>query len=98
MYAEQPMIVSDYPSVLQAVNVSRWEGWQPYVRDSVWNNSLDRQSYVELKLKVVETAAETEGGGSSSTVWIGLRVAAVALIAPVVWLVARGRRGRALKG
>ena len=32
MYAEQPMIVIDYPSVLQAVNTSRWEGWQPYVQ------------------------------------------------------------------
>ena len=60
MYAEQPIIVIDYPSVLQAVNTSRWEGWQPYVGGSVWNNFLDRQSYLELKPKVAEAAAEDE--------------------------------------
>ena len=65
MYAEQPMIVIDYPSVLQAVNTSRWEGWKPYVGGSVWNNFLDRQSYLELKPKVAEAAVEDEGGSSS---------------------------------
>ena len=54
MYAEQPMIVIDYPSVLQAVNTSRWDGWQPYVGGSVWANMIDRQSYLELKPKVAE--------------------------------------------
>ena len=97
MYAEQPMIVIDYPSVLQAVNVAKWEGWQPYVQGSVWNNFLDRQSYIELKPKVAADASTTtSGGSSSSTVWIVAAVAAVVVVALIAWLVLR-RRGRALE-
>jgi peptide/nickel transport system substrate-binding protein len=75
MYAEQPMIVIDYPSVLQAVDVERWEGWQPYAGGSVWNNFLDRRSYIELKPKAAEAAAADEGG--SDTIWyvVGIIVA-----------------------
>ncbi len=73
MYAEQPMIVIDYPSVLQAVNVSRWEGWQPYVGGSVWNNFLDRRSYIELEAegrrrrRRRKAAAPPTPSGSSSS-------------------------------
>ena len=77
MYAEQPMIVIDYPSVLQAVDTSRWEGWQPYVGGSVWNNFLDRRSYLELK-PVVAAAAAGDEGGSSLLGWIVVGVAAFA--------------------
>ena len=35
MYVEQPMIVTDYPFVLQAVNTEEWHGWAPYVDGSV---------------------------------------------------------------
>ena len=97
MYAEQPMIVIDYPSVLQAVNVAKWDGWQPYVQGSVWNNFLDRQSYIELKPKVAaDTATTTSGGSSSSTVWIVVAVIVVVAGALIAWLVLR-RRGRALE-
>ena len=95
MYAEQPMIVIDYPSVLQAVNVDRWEGWQPYVGGSVWNNFLDRQSYIELKPKATEAAAE-ESGGSSVTQWVIVGVVAFVGAAVVVWLKRRGD-GRAVE-
>jgi LPXTG-motif cell wall-anchored protein len=86
MYAEQPMIVIDYPSVLQAVNVERWEGWQPYVGGSVWNNFLDRQSYIELKPKVAEAAATGDDGGSSLIGWVGVVIAAFAGAFVLVWL------------
>jgi peptide/nickel transport system substrate-binding protein len=94
MYAEQPMIVIDYPSVLQAVNVERWEGWQPYVGGSVWNNFLDRQSYLELKPKAAATAGDE--GGSSLLQWILVGVAAFVGAAIVVWLKRRGA-GRAVE-
>ncbi len=91
MYAEQPMIVIDYPYVLQAVNTSRWDGWQPYVGGSVWANMIDRQSYIELRPKVAEAAA-AKGGGTSTIGWVGLVVAGVAGSALVVWLKRRGER------
>ena len=89
MYAEQPMIVIDYPSVLQAVNTSRWEGWQPYVGGSVWNNFLDRRSYLELKPKVA--AAEDGGDSSSPIIWVTVGVVAFLGAGVVVWLRRRGR-------
>jgi len=96
MYAEQPMIVIDYPSVLQAVDTSRWEGWQPYVGGSVWNNFLSRQSYLELRPRVAE--AETTGGGSSNrtALWILAGALAVAGAVVLVWLKGRGR-GKAVE-
>jgi peptide/nickel transport system substrate-binding protein len=92
MYAEQAMIVIDYPSVLQAVNVERWEGWQPYVGGSVWNNFLDRQSYIELKPKVAKAAATSDEGGSN-TIWyvVGI-IVALGGAAIVVALKRRGDR------
>ena len=95
MYAEQPMIVIDYPSVLQAVNVSRWEGWQPYVGGSVWNNFLDRQSYIELKPKVAETAAAESGG--SKTMWYVIAVVVAFGGAFIVVLLKRRDDGRAVE-
>jgi peptide/nickel transport system substrate-binding protein len=95
MYAEQPMIVIDYPSVLQAVNVDRWEGWQPYVGGSVWNNFLDRQSYLELKPKVAEAAA-TKSGGLPTAVWVV--IGAVVLIGgSLVIVLLKQRTGRAVE-
>jgi peptide/nickel transport system substrate-binding protein len=93
MYDEQPMIVIDYPFVLQAVNVDKWEGWQPYVQGSVWNNMLCRASYVDLKPKA---AAATTGGSSPATIWIALAVALLVVLGVAVWLVRRGR-GRAVE-
>ena len=95
MYAEQPMIVIDYPSVLQAVNTSRWEGWQPYVGGSVWANMIDRQSYLELKPKVAETPAS--GGGSSSKVGWAVVVVVAFVGALVVVLLKRRGGGRAVE-
>jgi hypothetical protein len=96
MYAEQPMIVIDYPSVLQAVNTSRWDGWQPYVGGSVWNNFLDRQSYLELKPKVAEATAAAESG-PSSTVWIVVGIVAAAVVVAVLLVLMRRNRGRAVE-
>ena len=88
------MIVIDYPSVLQAVNVERWEGWQPYVGGSVWNNFLDRRSYLELKPRVAEAAGDE--GGSSVMQWVVVGVVAFAGAAIVVALKRRGD-GRAVE-
>ena len=95
MYAEQPMIVIDYPSVLQAVNTSRWDGWQPYVGGSVWANMIDRQSYLELKPKVAAAAA-SGGGSSSKTGWVVVVIAAIVGAFVVVGLKRRGG-GRAVE-
>jgi peptide/nickel transport system substrate-binding protein len=94
MYSEQPMIVLDYPSVLQAVNTTRWDGWAPYVGGSVWDNMISRESYISIRPKVA--AATTDQGSSSATTWIVMAVAAALAIAVVAWLVRR-RRGRALE-
>ena len=94
MYSEQPMIVLDYPSVLQAVNTARWDGWAPYVSGSVWDNMISRQSYITVKPKVA--AAATDQGSSPATVWIVLAAAAALVIGGVVWIVRR-RRARALE-
>ncbi len=94
MYEEQPMIVIDYPFVLQAVDTEEWQGWAPYVDGSVWNNFLYRGSYLELEPK---TAEATSDEGSSSAAWIIVAViAAAAVVGVVVWLRARGR-GRAIE-
>ena len=94
MYAEQPMIVIDYPSVLQAVNVDRWEGWQPYVAGSVWNNFLDRQSYIELKPKVAAAAAAAAESGGSGAWWYVLGVV-VAFVGAAIVVAAQAARRRA---
>ena len=94
MYAEQPMIVLDYPSILQAVNTAKWDGWSPYVGGSVWDNMISRQSYLDVKPKAA--AATTSGGSSPATIWIALAVALLVVLGVVVWLVRR-RRGRAVE-
>jgi peptide/nickel transport system substrate-binding protein len=93
MYVEQPMIVIDYPSVLQAVNVERWEGWQPYVGGSVWNNFLDRRSYIELRPKAAQASAAD--GGASSTTWYVVGIVVAVVGAFIVVLLKRRGRGRA---
>ena len=92
-YEEQPMIVLDYPSLLQVVNVAKWEGWQPYVHGSVWNNFTLRQSYEDLRPKIAASAAQ---GSSAATTWIVVAVAVLAVAGVIVWLVMRGR-GRAVE-
>ena len=92
-YEEQPMVVLDYPSLLQAVNVAKWEGWKPYARGSVWNNFTLRQSYLDLRPK---TAAVESQGSSKATTWIVLAVVVVGVAGVLVWLVRRGR-GRAVE-
>ena len=96
MYAEQPMIVIDYPSVLQAVNTSRWEGWQPYVGGSVWANMIDRQSYISVRPKVAAATSDSSGGVSMA-VWVV--IGAVVLIGGslIVVLLKRRDRGRAVE-
>ena len=96
MYAEQPMIVIDYPSVLQAVNVERWEGWQPYVGGSVWNNFLDRQSYLELKPKVAEAEAAASEG-SSTTLWVVVGAVIAVVMIVILAVLIRRNRGRAVE-
>ncbi len=89
MYDEQPMIVIDYPSVLQAVNVDKWEGWQPYVQGSVWNNFLDRQSYTDLKTKTAAVPAQTGVSKTSQLIALALVLAATAV---AIWLLVRRHR------
>ena len=80
--------------MLQAVNTAKWDGWQPYMNGSVWNNFLDRQSYIDLKPKAV--AATAASGSSPATLWIVLGAAVVVVIGAVVVL-ARRRRGRVVE-
>ena len=88
MYERQPMIVLDYPLLLQAVDTAGWDGWQPYVQGSVWHNFLDRRSYVVLAPR--EARAEADGGVSAATLWTLAGAAALILIL-VLWLVLRRR-------
>jgi hypothetical protein len=89
MYAEQPMIVLDYPAVLQAVNTAKWDGWKPYVGGSVWDNMINRASYLSLEPKAV---AATGGGSASASIWIAVAAVAVVAAGAVVLIVRRGRR------
>jgi len=89
MYAEQPMIVLDYPSILQAVNTAKWDGWAPYVSGSVWDNMISRKSYIDVRPKA---AAAVAGDSSSNMLWIVLGAGVAAMAVVVVWLLARGRR------
>ncbi|MEI6452491.1 MAG: hypothetical protein WCP98_21410, partial [Actinomycetes bacterium] len=93
MYAEQPMIVLDYPAILQAVNVAKWDGWAPYVSGSVWDNMISRASYIDLKPKAV---AATSEGSASGSIWIAVAIAVVAAAGGGA-LIVRRRRGRALE-
>ncbi len=76
-------------------HVERWEGWQPYVGGSVWNNFLDRQSYLELK-PVAAAAAAGDDGGSSLLGWVVVGIAAFAGAFVLVWLKRRAG-GRAVE-
>lgn len=93
MCAEQPMIVLDYPSILQAVNTAKWDGWAPYVGGSVWDSMISRQSYIDVKPKAAATTSE---GSASGSIWIPVAVAVVVAAGAVV-LIVRRRRGRALE-
>jgi len=97
MYAEQPMIVIDYPSVLQAVNTSRWEGWQPYVGGSVWDNMIDRQSYIMVHPKVASATTDPGSGGGSATLWVVVGVVVAAAVVIVLIVLMRRNRGRAVE-
>jgi ABC-type transport system substrate-binding protein len=92
-YTESPYIVLTYPKTLQGWNTAQWEGWTripegvgavAYLSDNVQNYALVQPA----------GAAAEEGGTGAGTIVLIVVVAAVVL-ALVVWLVLRGRGGRA---
>ena len=62
----------------------------------MWNNFLDRQSYIELKPKVAEAAA-TKSGGLSTAVWVVIGVVVLLGGSFVVVLLKQRERGRAVE-
>lgn len=92
-YRESPNIVLTYPKLLEAWDVSRWEGWTriprkvgavAYITDNVRN-------YVMVHPR---PGSEARDGRSATTV-LAVAGAAILVLVVVVWLVARlrGRRG-----
>jgi peptide/nickel transport system substrate-binding protein len=92
-YNESPYIILTYPKLLQAWNVSEWEGWTripenggavAYLSDNVRNYALVGP--------VTETVDE---GGTSVTTILAIVGAVLVVLVVVIWLVARSRSGRA---
>jgi len=92
-YRESPNIVLTYPKLLEAWDVSRWEGWTriprkvgavAYITDNVRN-------YVMVHPR---PGSEARDGRSATTV-LAVAGAVILVLVVVVWLVARlrGRRG-----
>ncbi len=91
IYKESPYIILAYPKGLEAVNVSRWEGWvqSPAGTGSAIYSVDNFDSYLFVHPKTGATAADTAARG---VWWFFAGVAVVVAIAVVV-LLARRRSG-----
>lgn len=92
-YKESPYIILTYPKLLEGWNVSRWEGWTRIPKDigAVAYLSDNIQNYALVGPK---TEAGKEGGLSARDVVI-IIVGCGAVLAAMVYLLVRSRRGRA---
>ena len=92
IYKESPYIILAYPKGLEAVNVSRWEGWvqSPEGTGSAIYSVDNFDSYLFLHPRVGATAEDTSAKG---VVWVVVGLAAVAAVIVAVLLLRR-RKGR----
>jgi peptide/nickel transport system substrate-binding protein len=93
VYDESPYIPLVYPLDLEAYDEGQWQGWvrANQNKGAVWYNTQP-DSYLAVQPGVAE--AETEAGGMSTGVIVGIIVAVIA-VGLVALLVLRGRSGRA---
>ncbi len=90
LYQQSPYVILWYNVNIEAYRADKWTGWHlapPKTGGPIWN--LMRTTYVDLKPATATT--QTQGGGTSPAVWIGLVVAAVVVVGLVIWLVRRRR-------
>jgi len=91
IYKESPYIILAYPKGLEAVNVSRWEGWVQSPAGGSAIYSVDNfDSYLFVHPKAGATNEETGARG----VWLAVTIVVIVVVIAVVLLLRR-RRGRA---
>ncbi len=92
LYRDSPYIIMWYNINLEAYNTAEWTGYALVPPgDGAPFFNLTRTTYQDLQPKVAETTT-TSGAGGSNWIWIVLGIAAVTVIAIIVWLVKRPRR------
>ena len=89
MYQQSPDIIFAYPDNLEAINTSRWTGWETMFGGSgpAWQAEGNIQSYLNLR----PIAAGGTSGGSRGLLTAGI-VVAVVIVASVVFVARRRRR------
>jgi len=89
MYQQSPDIIFAYPDNLEAINTSRWTGWETMFGGSgpAWQAEGNIQSYLDLR----PIAAGGTSGGSRGLLTAGI-VVAVVIVGIVVFVVRRRRR------
>jgi peptide/nickel transport system substrate-binding protein len=93
LYRDSPYIIMWYSIALQAYNTAKWQGYSLVPpEDGAPFFNLTRTTYQDLQPKVADTATTESGAGGSSWIWIVAGIAAVTVIAVIVWLVKRPRR------
>ena len=92
MYEQSPEIVLTYPDYLQAYDTSRWTGW---VRMFGGTGAAFYMCMPDTYLHVRPVAGTQASGGP--TVWIGVAVVTVLVVAGVLLWVRRRRREQAVE-
>jgi len=93
IYEQSPYVILAYPKGLEAVNVSRWEGWVQSPADTgsaIYSvDNIDSYLFVHPK-----TGATAETGGDSTLGTVLIAAAAALIAVGVVYVIVRRRRGR----
>jgi len=90
-YDDSPEIVLTYPDKLEAVNVSRWDGWTQMYDGlgAAFYTSYIRDSYLNLKPR---TAAVDSSGGSNTALIVTIVAVVAVIVVVAVVLTVRSRR------
>ncbi len=93
VYDESPYIPLVYPLDLENANTGKWTGWvRANENKGAWWYNTQMDSY--LAVHPATATAETDSGGSSTGLIVGIVVAVVVVLLIVVLLIRR-RGGRA---
>jgi peptide/nickel transport system substrate-binding protein len=89
MYEDCPCFTTVFPFKLQAYRTDKWDGWSRSLngKGPAFLTASDPRAYWQLTPKAAEEEESRLG------MWVGIIVAIVVVLAIVVWLVARSRRG-----
>jgi len=89
MYEECPCFTTVFPFKLQAYRTDKWDGWSRSLngRGPAFLTASDPRAYWQL------TPKADEGEESTLGMWAAIIAAVVLIVAVVLWLVVRSRRG-----